>query len=85
MRIKKAVYESTDVVGFILSVDEEFYLTNKKTREVIGDVMGCAEGCDGLSLRARLDIWDENFTGGLEAEEFPGMRLVRARTSFKDY
>ena len=84
MRIKKAVFESTDI-GFILSVDEKFYLTNKKTREVIGDVMGGAEGCDGLSLRARLKIWDENFTRGLEAKEFRGMRLVRARAPFKDY
>jgi hypothetical protein len=30
-------------------------------REILGDVMGGAEGCDGPSLRVKLEIWDENF------------------------
>jgi hypothetical protein len=84
-RIKKAVFDSSNVAGFILTVDEKFYLTNKKTREFLGDVMGGAEGCDGLSLRGRLEIWDENFSRRLEPHEFPGMRLVRAKKPFTDY
>jgi len=84
-RIKKAVFDSSNVPGFILSLDEKFYLTNKKTREILGDVMGGAEGCHGLSLRSRLEIWDEHFTRRLAPREFPGTRLVRARTPFTDY
>jgi hypothetical protein len=84
-RIKKAVFDSSNVMGFILTVDEKFYLANKKTREVLGDVMGEAEGCDGLSLREKIDIWDENFTRQLEPAEFPGMTLVRAKKPFTDY
>ncbi|KAE8448682.1 hypothetical protein EG329_008897 [Mollisiaceae sp. DMI_Dod_QoI] len=84
-RLKKAVFDSCDVMGFILSVDEKFYLTNKKTRDVLGDVMGGKEGCDGLTLRKRLEIWDENFTRNLEPTEFPGMKLVQARQPFTNY
>lgn len=40
LRIKKAVFDRCNVVGFILSVDEKFYITNKKTRELLADVMG---------------------------------------------
>lgn len=36
-------------------------MTNKMAREILGDVMGGAEGCDGPSLRVKLEIWDENF------------------------
>lgn len=84
LRVKKAVFDSHDVPGFILTVDEEFYLANIKAREVLGDVMGGAEGCDG-SVRTRLEIWDENFTRRLNQTEFPGMRLVRAKVPFTDY
>ncbi|PMD19299.1 hypothetical protein NA56DRAFT_690619 [Hyaloscypha hepaticicola] len=84
-RIKKAVFDSSNVMGFILTVDEKFYLANKKTREVLGDVMGEAEGCDGLSLREEVDIWDENFMRLLEPAEFPGMTLVRARKPFTNH
>jgi hypothetical protein len=84
-RIKNAVFDSHSIMGFILTADEKFYLTNKKTREVIGDVMGGADGCDGPSMRTRLGIWDENFTRKLEATEFPGMKLVRAKKPFSDY
>ena len=41
---------------YILSVDEKFYLTNKTARDILGDAMGGAEGCDGLSLRVKLEI-----------------------------
>jgi hypothetical protein len=84
-RIKKAVFDSSNIASFILTVDEKFYLTNKKTREVLGDFMGGAEGCDGLSLRERLEIWDEHFTRPLEHAEFPGMKLVRAKKPFTGY
>jgi hypothetical protein len=84
-RIKKAVFDSSNIAAFILTVDEKFYLTNKKTRELLGDVMGGAEGCDGLSLRRKLEIWDEHFTRRLEPSEFPGLRLVRAKKPFTDY
>ncbi len=84
-RVKKAVFDSSNVMGFILTVDQKFYLANKKTREVLGDVMGEAEGCDGLSLREKIDIWDENFTRLLEPAEFPGMALVKARKPFTNY
>jgi hypothetical protein len=66
-RIKKAVFDSSNIASFILTVDEKLYLANKKTREVLGDFMGGAEGCDGSSLRERLEIWDEHFTRPLEA------------------
>ena len=38
-RIKKELFGSCIVVGFILSMNEKFYLTNKKTREMLGDVI----------------------------------------------
>jgi hypothetical protein len=84
-RIKKAVFDSSNVVAFILSADENFYLANKKTREILGDIVGGAEGCDGLSLRASLEIWDEHFTRRLDRDELPGMKLVRAKKALTDY
>lgn len=84
-RIKKAVFDSHSTMGFILTADEKFYLTNKKMREVIGDVMGGADGCDGPSMRSRFEIWDEMFARKLDATEFPGMKLVRAKKPFSDY
>lgn len=83
-RIKNAVFDSHDVAGFILTVDEKFYLTNIKAREVLGNVMGGADGCDG-SLRTRLEVWNEDFTRRLDATEFPGMKLVRAKAPFHGY
>lgn len=83
--IKKAVFDSRNVPGFILSVDEKFYLTNTKTRELIGCIMGGAEGCDSLSLCNRLNIWDEKFTRRLEPSEFPWAKLVRAKEPFTNY
>jgi hypothetical protein len=50
------VFDSSNVAGLILALDEKFYLTNKKTRELLGDFMDEAEGCGGLSLRGRLEI-----------------------------
>lgn len=84
-RIKKAVFDSHRTMGFILTADEKFYLTNKKTREVIGDVMGGADGSDGPSTRAKFEIWDEKFTRKLDVTEFPGMKLVRAKKPFSNY
>jgi hypothetical protein len=47
-QLKMAIFDSCEVGGFILSEDEQFYLTNKKLREQIGDVMGGARGCEAL-------------------------------------
>jgi hypothetical protein len=85
-QLKIAVFDSCEVGGFFLSEDEQFYLTNKKLREMLGDVMGGPDGVDGTSLRGRLEIWDEHFTRRLDVSEMPGMRLVRSpRTPFRDY
>ena len=84
-RIKKAVFDSCKVAGFILTADEKFYLTNKSARELLGDIMGGAEGCDGTELRQTLEVWDENFTRRLQKEEFPAMKMIRSRVPFKDY
>jgi hypothetical protein len=83
--MKKAVFDSSDVMGFILTADEKFYLTNKKTREVLGDAMGGAEGCDGPTLRASMAIWDEKFTRQLDAAEYPGISLVRSKKPFNGH
>ena len=79
------VFDSCNVAAFILSADEKFYLANKKTREFLGDVMGGAEGCEGVSLRSRLEVWDEHFTRRLDQSEVPGVRLVREKTPFVNY
>ncbi|KAH8661668.1 hypothetical protein BGZ60DRAFT_433470 [Tricladium varicosporioides] len=84
-KIKRAVFDSCETMAFILTVDEKFYLANKKTRSVLGDIMGGKEGCDGLGFRKTLEIWDETITRRLEQSEFPGMRLVRNRTPFMDF
>ncbi len=84
-RTKKAAFDGSNVAGFILTVDDNFYLTNKKMREVLGDIIGEAQGHDGLSFRARMEIWDENFTKRVDTTEFPEMRLVKAKKPFADY
>lgn len=85
-KLKTSIFDSCDVAGFILSEDEQFYLTNKKLRQQLGDVMGGARGCGGSSLRGRLEVWDEYFTRKLQPAEYPGVRLVRApRTTFQNY
>jgi hypothetical protein len=55
-KFKMTVFDSCNVAAFILSADEKFSLTNKKTREFLGDVMGGAEGCEGVSLRSKLEV-----------------------------
>ncbi|PBP19827.1 hsp90-like protein [Diplocarpon rosae] len=85
-RIKRAVFDSHTTAGFILTVDENLYLANSKAREVFGDFMlGGAQGCDGMGLRARMEVWDEHFTRRLDTIEFPGMKLVRAKETFTGY
>jgi hypothetical protein len=79
------VFDSCNFAAFILSADEKFYLANKKTREFLGDVMGGAEGCEGVSLRSRLEVWDEHFTRRLDQSEVPGVRLVREKIPFVNY
>lgn len=84
-KIKRAVFDSCNMAGFILTADEQFYLSNKKAREVLGDMMGGADGCEGLAVRTELEVWDENFVNKLGPTEFPGMKLVRARKPFTGY
>jgi hypothetical protein len=84
-KFKMTVFDSCNVAAFILSADEKFYLANKKTREFLGDVMGGADGCDGVSLKSRLEVWDEHFTRRLDQSEVPGVRLVREKTPFVNY
>ncbi|KAG4416062.1 hypothetical protein IFR04_010825 [Cadophora malorum] len=84
-KLKRAVFDSCDVPGFILTLNEKFYLANKKAREVLGDIMGGADGCDGPGLRERMAIWDENFENKLEADDFPGLKMVRSRKPFTRY
>ncbi|KAG4435186.1 hypothetical protein IFR05_009325 [Cadophora sp. M221] len=85
LKIKRAVFDSCNVAGFILTKDEQFYLTNKKARELLGDLMGGTDGCDGLSLRTTLEVWDEHFAKQLEPAEFPGMKLVQSKEAFTGY
>ncbi|TVY81149.1 Histidine protein kinase NIK1 [Lachnellula suecica] len=86
VQLKLAVFDSCDTAAFMLSEDEQFYLTNKKLRSLLGDVMGGPDGCDGEKLRGKLEIWDEHFSRRLAHTELPGMRLVRSpRTPFQDY
>lgn len=83
-RFKLAVFDSCATVGFILTADEKFYLSNKATREKLGPIMGGPEGCDGSSFRSELEVWDETFTNLLEPSEFPAIRVVRTRKPFTD-
>ncbi|KAK0114043.1 hypothetical protein ONS95_014284 [Cadophora gregata] len=83
--IKRAVFDSCDVPGFILTSDEKFYLANKKAREVLGDIMGGADGCDGPGLREGMAVWDENFQNQLRTDDFPGLRMTRTRKPFTGY
>ncbi|KAH6694228.1 M4WV, histidine kinase-group IX protein [Leptodontidium sp. MPI-SDFR-AT-0119] len=85
LKIKRAVFDSCNVAGFILTKDKQFYLTNKKAGELFGDLMGDTNGCDGLSLRTTLEVWDEHFAKQLEPTEFPGMRLVQTMEPFTGY
>ncbi|KAL2063854.1 hypothetical protein VTL71DRAFT_4348 [Oculimacula yallundae] len=82
LNIKRAVFDSSNAPGFLLTADEQFYLSNKKAREVLGDMMGGFDGCNGSSLRAQLEVWDENFVNKLDATNFPCMKMVRTKTPF---
>ena len=84
-RLKLAIFDSCLLTAFIISADECFYLTNKKTREVLGEILGGSEGCDGLSMRAGMEVWDENFSRKLDVSEYPGVKLVRSREGFTGY
>lgn len=83
--LKRAVFNSYDRIGFILTADEQLYLTNAKAREVLGDVMGGPTGLGGSLLRRRLEIWNEDFTRRLEADEYPGMKIIKSRTPYSNY
>jgi len=43
LQIKKAVFDSCNVAGFILNVDEKLYLMNKKMRELLGYVQSSCQ------------------------------------------
>lgn len=83
-RLKSNVFDSCGVPAFILSADENLYITNTHAREMIGAALGDEHGGDGRTTRAKLDIWDPAFTKRLPIEEYPGIRLVRSRTAFKN-
>lgn len=85
LRLEGAVFDSSDVPGYIISADGSFYVANTKVRELFGDIMGGDDGCESSSLQGRLDFWDETMSRKLTWEEFPGTRLVKARTGFKDF
>ncbi|PQE19243.1 hypothetical protein CJF30_00007597 [Rutstroemia sp. NJR-2017a BBW] len=83
--LKEGVFDSTNTPGFILTADEQFYLGNRKVREIIGDMMGGADGCEGAVFREGLEIWDENYVRRLEPDEYPGTRVVRTREPVKNF
>jgi hypothetical protein len=83
--LKEGIFDSTNTPGFIITADEQFYLANRKVREIIGDMMGGADGCEGAAFREGLQIWDENFVRRLEPDEYPGTRAVRTREPLKNF
>ncbi|KAH8593804.1 hypothetical protein B0O99DRAFT_514983 [Bisporella sp. PMI_857] len=84
-RIKQAIFDSSETLGFIISADGKFYLANKKARKVIGNALGGVHGADGDSVRAGLKIWNETFTRRLDQTEYPGIKVIRKRKPFTNY
>ncbi|KAL3419676.1 histidine kinase hhk6p [Phlyctema vagabunda] len=85
LRMRRAIFDSYDIAGFVITADEKYYLTNKKTRELLGNVLGDERGAEGKEVRNRLEIWNETFTDVMDLKDYPGIRLVRSRKPFSDY
>ncbi|KAF7854707.1 hypothetical protein EAF04_010276 [Stromatinia cepivora] len=83
--LRKAVFDNVDTAAFLLTADGEYYLANRKVREILGDCMGGENGCEGAMFRDALQIWDEAFTRQLPSEEYPGVVLARTQQPFADY
>ncbi|RDW73671.1 hypothetical protein BP5796_07113 [Coleophoma crateriformis] len=85
LKMRTAIFDSLETAGFLITADEKFYLTNKKMRQLLGNIMGDEAGCHGEALREKLEIWNASFTERINPVDFPGVRLVRDKQPLTNY
>ena len=83
-RYKAATFDDSDTAGFIISSDAEFYIPNKKTKELFCDAIGGQQKHTYPYDKTYSEFWDEGFTSKVPDEELPGIRMVKTRKPYKD-
>ncbi|TGO35189.1 hypothetical protein BHYA_0167g00150 [Botrytis hyacinthi] len=82
--LRNAIFDNVDTPAFMITADGEYYLSNRKVRDVLGQSMGGENGCGGDIFRDALQVWDEGYTRQLPPDEYFGTVLARTRRPFAD-
>ncbi|TGO08120.1 hypothetical protein BTUL_0225g00110 [Botrytis tulipae] len=82
--LRNAIFDNVDTPAFMITADGEYYLSNRKVRDVLGQSMGGENGCGGDIFRDALQVWDEGYTRQLPPDEYFGAVLARTRQPFAD-
>jgi PAS domain-containing protein len=83
--MKSAVFDQASIPIGLLSADETMYYPNQAGLALNGHLEEDYMLENGYQILADLIIWDESFTRKLEVDEYPSIKLVRTRQSFKKY
>jgi signal transduction histidine kinase len=83
--MKSAVFDQASIPIGLLSADETMYYPNQAGLALNGRLEEDYMLENGYQILADLIIWDESFTRKLEVDEYPSIKLVRTRQSFKKY
>src|ERR1700722_15633115 len=84
-KMKSAVFDQASIPTYLFSADETIYYPNPAGQALCGHSEDDGMLENGYQILARLNIWDETFTRKLEVAEYPSIKLVRTRQSFKEH
>ena len=84
-KMKSAVFDQASIPTYLFSADETIYYPNQAGQALCGHSEDDCMLENGHQILARLNLWDETFTRKLEVAEYPSIKLVRTRQSFKEH
>jgi PAS domain S-box-containing protein len=83
-RMKSSAFDQSSIPTYLFSADETIYYPNEAGKALAGLLEEDNMLEQGSVIMTRLEIWDEKYTRKLSLAEFPGIKLVRTRLSFKE-
>jgi signal transduction histidine kinase len=83
-RMKSSIFNQSSIPTYLFSADETIYYPNEAGKALAGVLEEDNMLERGSVIMAGFEVWDEKYTRRLSFAEFPGIRLVRSRQSFKE-
>lgn len=80
-----AAFDQAQIPTYLFSADETMYYPNQAGKALSGQIDEDYMLEHGYQILTRLDLWDETYTRKLDVAEYPCIKLVKSRQSFKEH